>query len=322
MTDQSDFGFRVTESAYEKRKLINWPTAFAAYADCDERANVNQQAFLSAFTFPSEFRDHLKENGSTRGYDGRCSSRYLWFDIDNEDAPEVALEDARRLASFLLERYALDDEMLLVWFSGGKGYHVALPTSLWEPESSVTFNKSCRKLAENLAGQCDVTIDSSVYDKVRLFRAPNSKHPKTGLFKRPISMDGLFQLDSEAIRSLAAFPMPFVIPVDPPVNEQALADWAAATESVTANVVVQPTEVTRDRLNRSTREFIQHGADVGGRARLLYSAARNLGEFSCSFELAFALLEPAARESGLPPSEIRRQVECGLADQAQKGGAS
>ena len=51
------------------------------------------------------------------------------------------------------------------------------------------------------------------------------------------------------------------------------------------------------------------------------SAARNLGEFGCPFELALALLEPAARESGLPPSDIRRQIQCGLTDEAKKGGA-
>ena len=94
-----------------------------------------------------------------------------------------------------------------------------------------------------------------------------------------------------------------------------------ASETATASAVIRSTDTTPDRLNRLTREFLQHGADEGDRHRLLYSAARTFGEFGCSFDLALALLEPPARESGLPPSHIRRQIECGLADQAQKGGA-
>ncbi len=320
MRDLSLYGFRVSGSPYNERRIVDWKAAFTAYAQCDERANVHQQAFLSAFMFPAEFRDHMKEHGSTKGYVGRCWSRWLWFDIDNADNPGAALDDARRLVGFLLERYALDDE-LLISFSGSKGYHVGLPTSLWRPEPSLLFNKVCRKLAENLAGQCDVTIDSSVYDAVRLFRAPNSRHPKTGLFKRPFSVDGLFLIDADGIRSLAAVPMPFVIPVDPTINDQAVNDWLMATDAATASAVIRPTDTTPTRLNRLTREFIQHGADDGDRHRILYSAASNLGEFGCSFDLAFALLEPAARESGLPPSDIRRQIECGLVDQSPRGDA-
>ena len=109
-----------------------------------------------------------------------------------------------------------------------------------------------------------------------------------------------------------------------PAHDQAVIDWAEAVETAAAatNTAVLSAGCGPDRLNRSTREFLMEGADPGSRHRLLYSAARSLGEFGCSFELAVALLEPPARESGLPPSDIRRQIECGLADAAPKGGAS
>lgn len=319
-THHSPLGFRVVGSPYKSRDLITWATAFEAYAQCDERANVHKEAYLSAFQFPEEFRIHMEANKSTKGYTGSCWSRFLWFDIDREDDPHAALRDARQLVDFLKVRYAIDDE-LLIWFSGGKGYHVGLPTSLWLPEASPLFGRICRKMAETLAGQCGIVIDSSVYDSVRLFRAPNSRHPKTGLFKRLFTHDELFTLDVHGIQSDAEEPLPFGIPADPPVDEQAVADWLVACETATATAVVRPAEMPPDRLNRSTREFLQRGADVGGRHRLLYSAARNLGEFGCSLELAIALLQPAACESGLSPSDIRRQIECGLDDQDQKGGA-
>jgi len=44
----------------------------------------------------------------------------------------------------------------------------------------------------------------------------------------------------------------------------------------------------------------------------LFSAAANLGEFNCPPALAHALLTEAGLDSGLSPSDVRRQIECGL----------
>jgi hypothetical protein len=68
-------------------------------------------------------------------------------------------------------------------------------------------------------------------------------------------------------------------------------------------------------LNRSTLEIIRDGSTLatGDRHRLILSAAANLGEFGCPDELALALLMEPGLDSGLPPKEVRRQIECGLA---------
>jgi hypothetical protein len=65
-------------------------------------------------------------------------------------------------------------------------------------------------------------------------------------------------------------------------------------------------------------EFIRRGAAQGDRHRLLYSAARNLADLRCPADLAYALLTESALDSGLPPSDVRRQISCGLND----GGAA
>ena len=44
----------------------------------------------------------------------------------------------------------------------------------------------------------------------------------------------------------------------------------------------------------------------------MFSAAANLAEFGCPVELAHELLTEAALDSGLSPSETRRQIDCGL----------
>ena len=314
MTDV--LGFRIVGPCTSERRLVDWQAAFVAHASLDDRIDANLEVYLSAFVFGVEFKKHLDKNGSTRGFDGPCGSEFIWFDIDRENDLEAARRDAARLAMTVSERYQLDDAGLLIFFSGSKGFHLGLPTDLWEPPASMMFNAVCRRLAEGLAASAGVVIDSGVFDKVRAFRAPNSRHPKTGLHKRALTLDELTRLSVERIQELAGEPMPFDLPPVSARCEQAGTDWQEA-----ARLVEKETEAARERratgngsgkLNRSTLNFIRDGAGAGDRHRLLFSAAANLAEFSNVSELAHALLMEAALDSGLSPSETRRQIDCGL----------
>ena len=132
-------GFRIVGPCTNERRLVDWQAAFVGYASLDERADVEREAYLSAFTFGDDFRRHLDATGSTAGFDGVCGGEFVWFDIDRADL-EAARRDAARLALFMMERYRLDDDALLVFFSGSKGFHLGLPTDLWQPSASMLFN--------------------------------------------------------------------------------------------------------------------------------------------------------------------------------------
>lgn len=314
------YGFRIVGPCTNDRRLIDWPSAFVAYAQCDERATPNREAYLSAFCFGDDFRKHLTSTGTTKGYTGECRADWLWFDIDRDDL-DAATNDARRLAAGLCERFAIVGDDLLVFFSGGKGFHIGLPLSICNlPSASATFHRTCRRFAEAIAVSSNVVIDLGVYDAVRAFRAPNSKHPKTGRYKRFVTFDELLGLKAARIIELAAEPLPFDIPQAPKANPQAIRDWSAAVACVTEQQ--QAAQLKRegtppDRLNRATLKFIAEGASVGDRHRALFSAAANLAEFGCSFALAWSLLSESALDSGLSPSEARRQIECGLMHRGQ-----
>jgi hypothetical protein len=165
-----------------------------------------------------------------------------------------------------------------------------------------------------------VQIDRGVYNTVGAFRAPNSRHPKTGLHKRLLSLGQLMHFKAEAIAELAKAPAPFTWPELPAICERAKADWQAAVAAVSdrqATIAERRQHGAPAALNRSTLAFIRDGADAGDRHRLLFSAAANLAEFGCPCELAHALLTEAALDSGLAPKEARRQIDCGL---THKGG--
>ena len=93
--------------------------------------------------------------------------------------------------------------MLLVFFSGFKGFHVGLPTALWSPEPSPSFHKTARQFAERIAEAAGVMIDRGVYNAVQPFRRTNSRHRKTGLHKRRLSLDELMTLTLDQIEELA-----------------------------------------------------------------------------------------------------------------------
>lgn len=314
-----NYGFRIVGDCRNDRRLIDWPSAFLAYIDCDDRAQTESESYLSAFCFGGDFRQHLNATGSTKGYNGPTWAPWLWFDIDADEL-DNATTDAQKLAMGLVERFELAGDELLLFYSGSKGFHVGLPTSVFDPQPSETFHAIARKFAETVAAWAGVTIDTGVYDRVRAFRAPNSRHPKTGRYKRLVGLDELLMLPPARIVETAEKPKPFEIPNWPAMTPKAVANWKAAAAEVESQRVIKfeqrdkPKTLDRSTpgLNRSTREFMTDGATTGDRHRRLFSAAANLAEFGCGFPLAWALLSESALDSGLPPAEARRQIECGL----------
>ncbi|MCC6238752.1 MAG: DNA primase [Phycisphaerales bacterium] len=330
------FGYRIVGPCSGERRLIDWWAAFNAYAACDERARCDAEAYLSSFTFDVAFRDYLTRTSSTKGYAGECGAPFLWWDIDRDGSPDAARTDAAKLALAISDRFAVAEDDLLAFYSGSKGFHLGLPVSLWEPPPSADFHRIARRFCEVVADAAGVVIDTGIYDAVRALRAPNSRHPKTGLHKRRLPVEALMHLDAAAIMDLAKTPEPFDVPTPPASGRcdwNIAADWSAATEHVRNEAEAKVSRraaaksTAAPMLNRLTLAFIRDGADTGDRHRLLYSAARNLGELGCPLSLAVALLTESALDSGLPPADVRRQIECGLKDAVPspsdgKGGAA
>jgi hypothetical protein len=159
MTDV--LGFRIVGPCTSERRLVDWQAAFVAHASLDDRIDTNQEAYLSAFVFGDDFEKHLVNTGSTKGFDGSCGSEFIWFDIDRENDLETARRDAARLAMTISERHQLDDAGVLMFFSGSKGFHLGLPTDLWEPPASTNFNLVCKRLAEGLAASARAVAASA-----------------------------------------------------------------------------------------------------------------------------------------------------------------
>ena len=318
-------GFRIVGPCTGDRRRVDAATAFRAYCQCDARANVEAEAYLSAFQFAGDFAEHLARTGSPAGFNGSTWAPVVWCDVDRgESAGGVAqaLTDTRLLVDTLDETYGVPREVLLPFVSGGKGMHLGIPTALWAPTASADFHAVARQFVENIAAEANVTVDVGVFDRQRAFRAPNSRHPKSGLHKRYVPVDVLDTITVDGLLDLARTPAPF----DPPSTDgvdsadMLVAVWDDAGRAVTEKAAAMEQRrlevASGDRavaLNRKTREFLNGEVEVGERHPRLYSAAANLAELGCSLAAVRALLTEPALDLGLPPKDVERAIDNGVA---------
>jgi hypothetical protein len=206
--------------------------------------------------------------------------------------------------------------------SGGKGFHLGIPTALWAPTASADFHAIARQFVETVAAAAGVAVDVGVFDRVRAFRAPNSRHPKTGLHKRFVPVEILDTVTVDGVLGMARTPEPF----DPPSTDGVeSADMLVAVWDAAGRAVVEKAAAAEQRrqevasgeragtVNKLTRSFLNGEVVEGDRHRLLYSAAANLSELGCSPAAVRALLTEPALDTGLPPKEVARQIDCGIA---------
>ncbi len=323
------FGFRVVGSVSETRRLVDASAAFSAHCAVDPRSEPQREIYLSAFHFGADFCEYLSAHGSTKGFVGSCWSPWLWLDLDCPDDLAAALTDARKLAGFVLERYpTLDEDALLYFFSGRKGYHLGVPL-VHNPDPSPVFHLTARRLAEGLAASAGVRIDTAIYDRVRCFRAPNSTHPKSKLHKRRLTHAELFGLTPARIAELAREPVAFEVPMVGETSAELESDWQEAGEAIGQETAARVGRPHSGRLQRATTEFLTSGAEEGERHPRLFRAAADMAELAGVRGLnglIHALLTDPALDTGLPPSEVERQIRCGIdhgqRQAAQNGGTS
>lgn len=140
--------------------------------------------YTSLFYYPKEFADFVEtNNGSFSSYKGPSYSNILMWDFDSKEDLNLAKEDVRQLLSRLGTYTKLGSSILnhvTVYFSGNKGFHVALKTNKeFTPEE---MKLACSSLAKDLK-----TFDQVIYNATRAFRLPNTKNDKSGLFKIKIN---------------------------------------------------------------------------------------------------------------------------------------
>ncbi len=125
----------------------------------------------------------------------------LYFDLDGE----YAQDDTSDLIDFF-NKYGCPKESIRVYFSGNKGFHLEIPFEALDIEPIKQLNKVFEIIAKEIKSLCHFpSLDTAIYDAVRLWRLPNSINSKSGLFKIPLKIDEV-KYPSDKIKELAKNP--------------------------------------------------------------------------------------------------------------------
>lgn len=126
-------------------------------------------------------------------------------DIDNEFS--IIRREVYQTIKYLERVWNIPNNMICLYFSGAKGFHVVVPHEIISIAPDKDLNIKYKKIAQLVVKECNLThLDISIYDKRRLFRIPNSINSKTGLFKIPLSLDMLMKNDFNNIKQMATQP--------------------------------------------------------------------------------------------------------------------
>ena len=358
-------GFCCQGVAVRQKQKIKWLETFKAACSCNPFFVDKVDFYLSLYTFDSGLIEHFRQTGnSIAGYSGACWCPFVWWDIDRDDLTD-AQTDAAALVEYLTQTPADSDsdsglivpdtESILIFFSGSKGFHVGVPVAVFGDgvKPGKEFPSQYKAAALEIARRAGVAVDRSVYDRQRLFRCPNSKHGKTGLYKIPLSYLEITtalsiaeicqrsqrlrrlvweeserdKVDIDAVRfSSAVEPVPGAVALWSEVQAgvsalpsmgQGEREDTGKPEAVShygACVNQFPDGSSVPRLRRDTLNFIQRGAERGQRAVSLYNAVRDCLRCGWNRQAVESLFFDVASQTGLHWSEIRKQIERGLND--------
>lgn len=156
--------------------------------------------------YRSAYRYNVANNDDV--YDSYLFSHF-YMDFDSEEDIELAREDLLFVIwkMNLKTTYGLPLESFRIYFSGKKGFHLLIPYEYLGIKPSKYLDRLFKWIAGGLyLESVNETIDLVVYEKRRLWRLENTKHPGTNLYKIPLEYKEVINLTIEEIQELAKKP--------------------------------------------------------------------------------------------------------------------
>ena len=162
----------------------------------------NTGVFTTAYIYDSKDQNTANLHGDF----------YLDFDYDldgneQETAFNIVRQDVISACRYLKVILGVEQESIMLFFSGKKGIHLIVPKEVMDVPPSKYLNKYYKMLAEDInmytSGK---TIDLKIYDNKRLLRMPNSIHQSTNLYKVYLSFEELSTMSYLDIKNMATKP--------------------------------------------------------------------------------------------------------------------
>lgn len=153
-----------------------------------EKAESIRQRFKNKDVFATVFTYDNKDQNIANLYGPLYID--LDFSINNDSDYQKIKRDLMQVVTALNSYYSVPYESIRIFFSGHKGFHVMVDPEIFGIEPNKDLNEHYKVIASELKKiTLFKTVDTGIYDRVRLFRFPNSIHGETGLYKVPVDYE-------------------------------------------------------------------------------------------------------------------------------------
>lgn len=178
------------------RKGLNSKPRLIEYDGFIPISDKNSDWYLSLYQYTDEHKKILEEKGTLSGIQDVTTDKVI-LDFDDANDIENSRSDALAIATRLVEMGVKEDD-IEAFFSGNKGFTLEL---------RLDRRINVQQYKALISKFSDVpTLDVKVTDPQRIFRIPNTKHMKSGLYKVPLELWELDELSLEDIKAIAAKP--------------------------------------------------------------------------------------------------------------------
>jgi len=168
----------------------------------------NGEAYAHMMQYDKSIIAHLDKGRKITEYYSTRFTEFFPLDIDLEGELEEAKNLTISFIESLVEEYGIDANWILIYFSGKKGFHLLIPSILFNINPHNQLEALLKHLVKRLiAGHpIERAVDDVIYCRNRWIRLPNSKHPGTNLYKIPLSFGEIRQLSIKEIVAVAQSP--------------------------------------------------------------------------------------------------------------------
>ena len=159
------------------------------------KTDPNKDYYISIYKYNEDHKKKAEEKGSISGIKNVTTDILVW-DFDSANNPEQARADTVKLGQKLVAEYNVDPDCIQCYYSGSKGFHVVV--YLGKEINPDQFKKATTDIAKDLT-----TFDAVVSDPNRVIRMEYTKHPKTGLYKIPLHIAEVDEMNIDDIKEMA-----------------------------------------------------------------------------------------------------------------------
>lgn len=266
------------------------------------------ETYCTYFRYDDEMKDHFQKKHTVSGYQGKAWSDWLPIDIDSDN-----LEEAQDYLSSLcrnLQENEIDVNCCRFYFSGAKGFHVMIPSGIFKPEPTTDIHKRFRKIAVFLAK--GINLDTSIYDKTRIFRLANTINAKTNLHKIELYPFEAMSLSIEDIKERAKEPVEEKLEIE---QEYDVSDELALLFHEDLNKPKKNGKKTNVKTKICVSKLMQ-GVGAGERDNVGVRVASHLRQSGLTPKMMFVALDEwnSTNEPPLTDDELSRIYDQGLHD--------